>query len=397
MSTVNAKRKSTGISLVKFNNQLNKHGEKLGEKHDNNHPLLIEDIINGMSDWVRVLDLDCNIIYINKAMEEALKKPIVGKKCYEAFNKHEPCENCVSRKSMSDVKTYEKEEVFEDKIFSVMSSPLKNSNGDVIAVVEVLRDITGLKQMQKEIVNQNRKLHNDLDMARKLQMSLLPSKLPEGRVRFSFVYKPCETLGGDFIDIFDIDKDHLGIYIADVSGHGVSSSLLTVFLRSVINKNTLSPSEALTELYNEFNIIGFDTDLYITIFYSIIDLNNMTLTYSNAGHNICPIVFGNSRFDVLRKSGIPISDWVDKPEYTNNCISLNKGDKIFYSSDGIIEVRNSSKEQFGEERLLDILLNDKSGPDSILNNIFTKACNFAGIESLSQIYDDITMAILEVI
>lgn len=387
------KSKNTKISSI----NLNKHGNKFIKEQKNSQPLPVEDIINGMNDWVRVLDLDCNIIYINKAMESVIKKPIIGKKCYEAFNKNEPCENCVSCKSISDVKTHEKEEVFEDKVFSVMSSPVKNSNGDVIAVVEVLRDITGLKQMQQKIINQNKELHKDLDMARKLQMSLLPSKLPEGSVKFSFIYKPCETLGGDFIDIFEIDKDHMGIYIADVSGHGVSSSLLTVFLRSSINKSTLSPAEALAELYNEFNIIGFDTDLYITVFYSIIDLNNMILTYSNAGHNISPIVFGNSRFEILKKSGIPISDWMDKPDYTNDYINLNIGDRIFYSSDGIIEIKNSSKEQFGEERLLDILLNDKSKPDKVLNNIFTKACSFAGIESMVQIYDDITMAILEVI
>lgn len=400
MDVVNLKRKNTGtlpvntgISLVNSN----EYRDKLGEEYKNKYPLPVEDIIDGMSDWVRVLDLDCNIIYVNRTMAKALKKPVIGKKCYEAFDKNEPCENCVSCKSINNAKTYEKEEVFEDKVFSVISSPVKNSNGDVIAVVEVLRDITAIKRMQQKIITQNKELHNDLDMAKKLQRSLLPSKLSEERVKFAFIYKPCETLGGDFIDIFKIDKNHLGIYIADVSGHGVSSSLLTVFLRMSINKNILSPAEALAELYNEFNIIGFDTDLYITIFYSIVDLNNMTLTYSNAGHNICPIIFGNSRFEVLKKSGIPISDWIDKPGYTNSCINLNKGDRIFYSSDGIIEVKNNLKEQFGEKRLLDILLNDKSEPKKVLNNIFNKACSFAGIESISQIYDDITMAIMEVV
>ncbi|NSW91556.1 MAG: SpoIIE family protein phosphatase [Firmicutes bacterium] len=350
-----------------------------------------------MYDWVRVLDLDCNIIYINKAMAEHMKVPVIGKKCYEAFNRSEPCENCVSCKSLQDVKTYEKEEVFEDKVFSVMSSPVKNSNGDIIAVVEVLRDITKLKQLQQKIIEQNKELHNDLDMARKLQLSLLPSKLPKEKLNISFIYKPSEMLGGDFIDIFEIDKDHWGIYIADVSGHGVLASLLTVFLRSTIAKDTLSPAEALTGLYNEFNIIGFDTNLYITIFYSIIDLKNRALTYSNAGHNICPIVYSNSRFEILRKPGIPISDWMDKPGYTDDCINLNKGDRIFYSSDGIVEIKNSSKEQFGEERLLGILLNDKSEPDTVLNNIITNAFNFAGIESMAELCDDITMVLLEII
>jgi sigma-B regulation protein RsbU (phosphoserine phosphatase) len=366
------------------------------EDQTRSHPLITEDIINGMSDWVRVLDLDCNIVYVNKTMSEALKTPIIGKKCYEAFNKREPCENCISRKSMENVKTYEKEEIFEDKVFSVMSSPIKGSNGDVIAVVEVLRDITELKSMQIKIVEQNKRLNDSLNIARKLQISLLPAKLSKERVNFSYIYKPCETLGGDFFDIFEIDDDHLGVYIADVSGHGVSSSLMTVFLRSSINKNTHSPSEALEKLYKEFNNVRFGTDLYMTIFYSIIDLRNMILTYSNAGHNVCPIIFGNSDFKMLRKPGIPISDWVQQPNYTDSCINLCKGDKIFYSTDGIIEIRNSSKEQFGEERLLEALLNDDSKSCNLLNNIFCKACNFAKVERTSQICDDITMAIVEI-
>lgn len=393
MCKLNTKMENKRTKLTSLTNR----GERTKKNCRNRYPLPVEDIINGMNDWVRVLDLDCNIVYANKAMEDALMKPIVGKKCYEAFDKQEPCENCVSRKSIRDMKTYEKEETLDNKIFSVISSPVTNSDGRIIGAVEVLRDITVLKQMQKKIVRQNRELNNELDMAKKLQMSLLPTNLSEERVKYSFIYEPCRTLGGDFFDIFRINEDRIGVYIADVSGHGVSSSLLTVFLRSSINKNVLSPSEVLRQLYSEFNNVGLDPDLYITIFYSIINFSDLTITYSNAGHNISPIVFGKSRVEVLNKPGFPISSWVKNPCYTDDCLKLSKGEKVFYSSDGIVELRNSEKEQFGEERLLKVLLNDESEPKKTLRNIFTSACNFAGIESMEQIYDDITMAILELV
>ena len=107
---------------------------------------------------------------------------------------------------------------------------------------------------------------------------------------------PCESLGGDFVDIFRIDDSHIGVYIADVSGHGVQASLLTVFLRSAVNKKLLSPSRALEELFYEFNKSKLDREMYITMFYSIIDLDDRTMLYSNAGLNVLPVVYGRQKF-----------------------------------------------------------------------------------------------------
>lgn len=356
----------------------------------------IEDIINGMYDWVRVLDKEDNIVYINKAMAEGLKSYPIGKKCYEAIGRAEPCENCIARKAVFHGKPHEKEEVIDDRIYSVMSSPIKNKEGEIIYVVEVLRDITQLKLLQKKIIEQNKKLQDDLNMAKKLQCSLLPKDIPEDKISFSFIYKPCETLGGDFLDIFKIDDEHVGIYIADVSGHGVSASMLTIFLRSSINKETLSPARALKELYREFNEYNFGQNLYITVFYAIINLTNKKIVFSNAGHNVPIIVFNKDRFELLRVPGIPISDWLEDPDYQDKSTELREGDKIFFFTDGIVEVKNDKKEEFGEERLMDLLLNSNAEPASTLNNIIESVCSFAGIKNTSEIPDDVTMALVKV-
>lgn len=358
--------------------------------------LFIEEIVDGMYDWVRVLDKDYNVIYMNRAMSEGLGNPQTGLKCYQLIGRDEPCENCISKQSVINDRPCEKEEYIGDRIFSVMSSPLKNEKGEVIAVVEVLRDSTVVIRLQTELVRQNTKLNEELKLAKKLQCSLLPKHLPEDRIGFSFVYKPCEDLGGDFLDIFRVDERHVGIYIADVSGHGVPASMLTVFLRSTLNKRLLSPADALRELYQEFNTSRIDANLYITIFYAVIDTTDMTMKYSNAGHNVCPIVFNRNRFELLRMPGIPISDWLEEPEYRDGDISLNKGDKIFFYTDGIVEIRNASNEQFGEERLLELLLDAGLEPAAVLNAIVDSACSFAGIPDIGGIPDDITMALLEI-
>jgi phosphoserine phosphatase RsbU/P len=286
--------------------------DNLELRSGNINSLFIEDIINGMYDWVRVIDRDDNILYVNKTMKENITKYPVGQKCYMAIGRDTPCENCISRKAIFEGHSHQKEEIIAGRTFSIMSSPVKNETGEIIAAVEVLHDITQIKHLQKQTMEQNKKLQEDLNIAKKLQCRLLPKKQLEDKVNFSFLYQPCEDIGGDFLDIYNIDETHTGVYIADVSGHGVSASMLTIFLRSSINKKQLSPTKALEELFKEFNYNNFDPDLYITVFYAIIDTLNKTVTFSNAGHNVSPIIFNKDKTEFLRVPGIPISNWLSR-------------------------------------------------------------------------------------
>lgn len=354
----------------------------------------ISNIMDGMRDWVRVLDKNDNVVYMNAPMKQAFGECLPGKKCYEYIGKTSPCVDCISKKTIFEDRSYEKEETIKSNIFSVMSSPVKNVNGEIIGVVEVMRNITEFKKLQHNLIQQNKRLQDDLDVARKLQCRLLPHHSPEDKVNFSFVYQPCEHLGGDFIDIFKIDDSHTAIYISDVSGHGVSASMLTVFLRSAIDKQSISPSFVLNKLFAEFNSNNFDPDLYIAMFFAVINVNERTITYANAGMNVPPIVFGPNRLELLRSPGIPISNWVEKPVYSDNQIFLGENDKIFLYTDGIIELRNQENGQYGEERLLSKLLQDSISPSSTLNAIMHDAINFSGLDDLAYTGDDITMALV---
>ncbi|MGE5614318.1 MAG: SpoIIE family protein phosphatase [Bacillota bacterium] len=358
----------------------------------------IEEIVDGMFDWVRVIDLDNNIIYMNKAMSESLNNPGLGKKCYEILGRDEPCSNCTLRKMVFDGHSHEKEEHINGRIFSVMSSPIRNKEGKIIAAVEVLRDTTQVKQLYEKTKEQNMEMKKDLEIARKLQISLLPGTPSDPRFDFSMMFMPCESLGGDFLDIFDIDGSHLGLYIADVSGHGVQAALLTVFLRSTLDRKLLSPARALEELHAEFNRSKLDLDenLYISVFYTIIDLDKKIMVYSNAGLNVIPIVYNKNGIDMLRLPGIPISNWAKVPGYKDASRELRPGDKLFLYSDGILEMRNAANEQYGEERLLDILHNNDLKPRELLQKIKESAFDFAGLETGGVLKDDVTMALLEI-
>ncbi len=357
--------------------------------------MFLEDIINGMDDWVRVLDRNDNVLFMNRSMTETFGNEGLGMKCYHAIGRDHPCENCISRRSVFDGRPHRKQEHIDGSIYSVMSSPIKNKNGEILAVVEVLRNISEMRRIQDSLLNQQNRLMNDISMARKIQYSMLPREQENEKLRFSYTYIPCETIGGDYLDFFHIDSSHTGMLIADVKGHGIPASLLTVFVNSALDRETLSPSFALQSLFKDFNKNMFDSDLYITVFYSILNLEAMEMTYANAGHSGSPFIFGKDRFQILRSPGIPISNWTEKPGYSDRKANLIRGDHIFYYTDGIMEVQNNSRQQYGEERLLEILL--KGGMDSkaLLNTIINSAMDFACSDMKSQC-DDITMAIVDI-
>ncbi len=358
----------------------------------------IEDIIDGMQDWVRVINKEDTVVFVNKSMRKALgNKDIVGQKCYNTLGRKSPCPNCLSRRNRSDWSA-SKEEIINGRYFSVTSSPLRNQEtGEIEAVIEVLHDITELKMLSKELEDQNHKLRADLSIARRLQCSLLPKKqLSTDKIDFSFIYKPCESLGGDFLDIYQIDDSHIGVYIADVSGHGVAASMLTMFLRTALDKTHLSPAKALEELYRYFNRNGFSDELYIAIFYGIINVSDYTFTYANAGLNVCPIIFSKQNIQILRAPGIPISNWVENPEYVEVRVDINPSDRMFFYTDGIIEIRNTENSQFGEERIVQHLLETDFEPSLTLSGLIDKAIAFSGKKDSSEIIDDITVALLEI-
>ncbi len=358
----------------------------------------IEDIIDGMQDWVRVISRDDTIVFVNRSMRQALgNNDLVGQKCYQTLGRKSPCPNCLSRFNNKDWSA-KKEEYIGGRTFSVTSSPLKNhETGEIEAVIEVLHDITQLKNLTIELEKQNEKLRGDLSMARRLQCSLLPqNQLATDKLDFSFIYKPCETLGGDFLDIFQIDDSHAGIYIADVSGHGVAASMLTMFLRTALDKTLLSPSKALAQLYDYFNKNSFSDELYIAIFYGIINIENYTFTYSNAGLNVCPFVFSREDLRILRAPGIPISNWVEDPEYVEVKININPSDRMFFYTDGVIEIKNQDNSQFGEERIVQHLVESELDPSSTLSGLIDKAIAFSGRTDSNDIIDDITVALIQI-
>ncbi len=363
------------------------------------HKRLTYDILDGMVDWVRVMDESGKIIFINKSMKKALGEELVGIKCYEVFNKSARCIRCIADATINTGESVEKEEKIGDKVFSIKSSPVKDLDGYIYAVVEVFRNVTRERKLERNIIQQNEKMTKDIDFAKKIQSSILPEKGQYGPLKIDYLYIPSEILSGDMFDVQKIDEEHIGIYISDVVGHGVSASIMTMFIRQTmesIMRYITSPSDVISRLHKSFLDLGLDDENYFTIFYAIINIKDCTMEYSNGGHNSMPCIISkdennNKKAVFLEAAGYPITYLFEKVDYKEHIVDIKVGDEILFFTDGILECKNIKGELFGEARLIECIEQSKR---NTIEDIERAITDFK--DEYLDIEDDITVLKIDV-
>ena len=259
---------------------------------------------------------------------------------------------------------------------------------ELLARLKVGLRITNLEHdlalRNQELEKINDRMRRDLEAAAKIQHSLLPTQLPEcEKVNFAWKYVPCDELAGDTLNLFHLDEDHVGLYLLDVSGHGVPAALLSVNLSRILNPNPeqsdllkeqipgtpgyhlVAPEEVADRLNQRFPLDS-TTEQYFTIQYGQLNIKSGSLTFISAGHP--PMIHlkadGSSQAIQIRSMPIGFMVGVGKV-YKEQKLELNAGDRLYFYSDGIIEAMNPKKEQFGVERLLESFNNSRT---SSLNN-----------------------------
>lgn len=259
----------------------------------------------------------------------------------------------------------------------------------------------------KELEEANKKIVRDLQYARRIQQSLLPSKIMKIKnVSFVSEFIPCQNVSGDFYDIYEIDEENIGIYIADVAGHGPSAAMMTIFTeRAVSHKNTIiSKHDALNceknlfHIYKEFNKSNLPAEMHIAILNGIYNTTTGVFSYCSAGLNTVPILLSASgRLELLDQSqGFPICKLGDLfvPEYKKAEVQLNKGDRIIFYTDGL--VGNFKYNTFMENDTLEKLLyqNKNANGKTLRKEINRKIRETAKHKAIE---DDITFLIMDII
>ena len=238
-------------------------------------------------------------------------------------------------------------------------------------------------------------LQNELDVANKMQQSILPTDFPVNRYLGTYGnMEPARNVGGDFFDIIRLEDGRIGLAIADVSDKGVPAALFMMACRTLLKGAAIgshSPGEALgmvNDLIQERNEAG----MFVTLFYAVYDPSSGKLTYANGGHDSPLIVHADgSSVRIPSTDGIALGV-LPSLEYNQNSVTLIPSDTLVLYTDGVTEAMNAQDEQFGMERLTQIFKNGPPmDPKDVAQAVFDAVKEFAGDTPQS---DDITCLIL---
>lgn len=228
-----------------------------------------------------------------------------------------------------------------------------------------------MSKWNRELEAANGRMARDLEAAAKIQHSLLPQSEPKSdAIDFAWKYLPCDELAGDFLNFFELDDDHIGMFVVDVSGHGVPSSLLSVTVGRLLtpaagttsllvrldadgNRIVTPPKEVAAELNRRFPMED-QGHLYFTMVYAVLNVATKTMRYVSAGHNAIVHAAKGTIPTMLAAEGFAIG-WMEDIEYDEHEVQLNTGDRLYLYSDGIPEALDERLEEFDEPRMLKLM------------------------------------------
>jgi len=211
-------------------------------------------------------------------------------------------------------------------------------------------------------LTEQERLKRELEIARTVQLSLLPQQNPQiPGLEIDGVCLPAMEVGGDYYDYFLIDDDTLGIVVADVTGKGTSAAFYMAVVKGIMLSLTSiyrSPCQLLREL-NQRLFGTMDRKVFITMIYATVDLRHREITFARAGHN--PLIVSranNTRIDCLTPEGIGLGlahDSLFAQHISERTIHFHPGDTFLFYTDGISEAMNEQLEEFGEQRLIQVI------------------------------------------
>ncbi|NWG05904.1 MAG: SpoIIE family protein phosphatase [Chloroflexi bacterium] len=244
---------------------------------------------------------------------------------------------------------------------------------------------------------ERRRLESELELSQIVQRALLPQRAPAiPGVEIAAFSRPAEIIGGDYFDFIQFRDGAHGLVIADVSGHGVSAGMLMSSLQTAIRTmapDTDSPAEIL-ERINRFYIHNINFTTFVTVFLARFDPVALEITYVNAGHNP-PAVHRRDSNEV--KWLMPTAPAIGLAEFFRpriESVALSKGDSLLLYTDGITEVLNGGMEQFGQDRLGELILQSADlRASDMLQTVLQRASAFGDNKALA---DDVTMVALRI-
>ena len=275
---------------------------------------------------------------------------------------------------------------------------------DFLAMAE--RVLRYHEQLKEEIALKTTEIQRDLQFAREFQEAFMPRSYPQVptdpgatplALNFHHIYRPTSSVGGDFFDVLKLDDHRAGIFIADVMGHGARSALVTAILRTLLHDLSHwsdDPAQLLELLNRRFCDILQPSKqvIFASAFYLIVDTQKGLATYASAGHP-SPLLAERSRRTVRplihRLENNPALGLIREARYTHFASFVAAADLFLLYTDGIVEASNAEGEEFGRDRLSQVVSQNIDRPVAELTQSVTDSVNqFTGSTSLP---DDICL------
>ncbi|MBF7096584.1 DUF2507 domain-containing protein [Alkalibacter mobilis] len=219
-------------------------------------------------------------------------------------------------------------------------------------------------ELNKELQYKNDIFNKQLEFAQHIQKSIIPdtSKFDSGDIGIYAYLKPFRKVGGDFYDLFNLGDGKLGVAIADMAGHGIDAAMITSMVKLILRHCSLSEGVLLSPervmKYVERDMSDVLPDAYFSMIYMLIDTNNRSITYSNAGHPTPILYRKNQNLVQSLKANLPLvglHKYMPAENFVSNSVLFEPGDQLYLYTDGIPEVRNIKGDFFNINRMIDII------------------------------------------
>ena len=281
------------------------------------------------------------------------------------------------------------------------------------AVAQVRQLERNLGERNRELEAANNRMTRDLRAAARIQETFLPQVAPElANLTFSWAFRPCDELAGDGLNAIQLDDDRAALYVLDVSGHGVASSLLSVSLSRLLSPPSdassilvrggegldrlepIGPSEVAGRL-NRLFPFELNTEQYSTLAYGVLDARSREFRYTLAGHPGPIHLPAHGAPRILEGRGSPVGLADSSKPFREWSVILEPGDRVYLYSDGIPEAASPSNEPYGYHRFFDLISRGRHEPlCSSINDLVAEVEAWSGPTGVR---DDVSIIAVEVI
>ena len=250
-------------------------------------------------------------------------------------------------------------------------------------------------ESRNERRNEAARESGEIQEASATQRGLLPRAIPQlSGYDISAAWRPAGAVSGDYLDVLRLDADHLALCVADVIGKGVPAALIMSNVQAAVHAlaGDKLPTGEMCGRINRIVASNLGSGKFITFFYGVLDAASRRLRYTNAGHCEPILIRQNGECVRVNHGGVVLGvfpDWT----YQEQILDLEAGDRFVLFTDGITEIANADGDEFGEERLMELLCTHRAlDAEAMQKRVMAAIAEFSG----GQFQDDATMIVTAV-